>query len=333
MTTRDVTISSDVPTELLLDLHSKFLLKYGENEDDFEFAVTDFLRISGVYWCVTAMDIMGQLDAMKKDEIIKFVMECYDESSGGFRPCTGHDPNLLYTLSAVQILTTFDSLNRVNANKIVSYVKSLYQSDGSFFGDKWGEVDTRFSFGAAAILFLLKRMDEIDWKPATDFVLQCMNFDGGFGTRPDSESHSGQIYCCVGFLTLTGGLHHVEVDNLSWWLAERQLPQSGGLNGRPEKLPDVCYSWWVIASLAMLKRVHWIDAKKLTGFILASQDSETGGISDRPGDMSDPFHTLFGLAGMSLIGAENNLKKVNPCLCMTEDVLRRHDLNIKYLPF
>lgn len=33
-------------------------------------------------------------------------------------------------------------------------------------------------------------------------------------------------------------LHHVDADLLGWWLAERQLP-SGGLNGRPEKLPDV----------------------------------------------------------------------------------------------
>lgn len=31
------------------------------------------------------------------------------------------------------------------------------------------------------------------------------------------------------------------------------------LSGRPEKLPDVCYSWWVLASLKILGKVHWID--------------------------------------------------------------------------
>lgn len=60
-------------------------------------------------------------------------------------------------------------------------------------------------------------------------------------------------------------------DRLAWWLAERQL-QSGGLNGRPEKLPDVCYSWWVLASLAILGRLEWIDADALADFILAAQD-------------------------------------------------------------
>ena len=29
--------------------------------------------------------------------------------------------------------------------------------------------------------------------------------------------------------------------------------------GRPEKLPDVCYSWWVLASLKIIGKLHWID--------------------------------------------------------------------------
>lgn len=32
------------------------------------------------------------------------------------------------------------------------------------------------------------------------------------------------------------------------------------------------------------------------------QDSVEGGISDRPGDMVDVFHTVFGIAGLSLLG-------------------------------
>lgn len=30
-------------------------------------------------------------------------------------------------------------------------------------------------------------------------------------------------------------------------------------SGRPEKLPDVCYSWWVLASLKIIGKLHWID--------------------------------------------------------------------------
>ena len=111
-----------------------------------------------------------------------------------------------------------------------------------------------------------------------------MNFDGGFGCVPGAESHSGQIYCCIGFLSIMHRLHLINADLLGWWLAERQLP-SGGLNGRPEKLADVCYSWWVLASLKIIGRLDWINKDELKAFILQCQDDETGGFSDRPGNM------------------------------------------------
>ena len=167
---------------------------------------------------------------------------------------------------------------------------------------------------------------------AVSYVCECMNFDGGFGTKPGSESHAGQIYCCVAFLSITGDLHKIDADLLGWWLAERQLP-SGGLNGRPEKLPDVCYSWWVLSAMEILGRLHWIDAKSLRAFILASQDDETGGISDRPSNYPDPFHTLFGVAGISLLSKETNedthLKKVNPVFCMPEYVIQKRQIKIQ----
>ena len=76
---------------------------------------------------------------------------------------------------------------------ISSYFIIMQQPDGSFYGDKWGEVDTRFSFCAVAALALLNRLDAIDVPKATEFVISCMNFDGGFGCRPGSETHSGQV--------------------------------------------------------------------------------------------------------------------------------------------
>jgi geranylgeranyl transferase type-2 subunit beta len=84
----------------------------------------------------------------------------------------------------------------------------------------------------------------------------------------------------------------INVDLLGWWLAERQLP-SGGLNGRPEKLQDVCYSWWVIASLSVIGKTNWINLEKLREYILSCQDDETGGFSDRPGNMVSQINLSF----------------------------------------
>ena len=36
-------------------------------------------------------------------------------------------------------------------------------------------------------------MDAVNLQKAVEYVLLCMNFDGGFGCRPGSESHAGQV--------------------------------------------------------------------------------------------------------------------------------------------
>lgn len=69
---------------------------------------------------------------------------------------------------------------------------------------RWGEVDTRFSFCSLASLALLDRLDAISVPNAATFVISCMNFDGGFGVVPGSETHAGQIYCCLGALAIAG---------------------------------------------------------------------------------------------------------------------------------
>jgi len=334
MPQKDAVIPEDAPNELLLDKHVDFIATYGKTKaTEFDYSVSEFLRINGIYWSLTALDIMNARHKLadSPDQLMEFVLSCYHRDSGGFGPCPQHDPHLLYTLSAIQVAVILDRLDMLDLERIEDFICGLQQDDGSFVGDAWKEVDTRFSFCAVAALSLMGKLEtaDIDLDQAVNFVESCMNFDGGFGTRPGSESHAGQIYCCVGFLSITGELHRVDADLLGWWLAERQLP-SGGLNGRPEKLPDVCYSWWVLSSLSIIGRLSWIDSKALKKFILASQDDETGGISDRPGDYPDPFHTLFGVAGISLMNrtseekdGQESLGDINPVYCMPQVILDR----------
>lgn len=41
-------------------------------------------------------------------------------------------------------------------------------------------------------LAILEQRHRIDWDAAVRYILQCQNFDGGFGCVPGSESHAGQ---------------------------------------------------------------------------------------------------------------------------------------------
>ena len=62
---------------------------------------------------------------------------------------------LLVVCVLYQILALYDAFSSISVDSVVHYVSSLQQNDGSFYGDKWGEVDTRFSFCAVACLALL----------------------------------------------------------------------------------------------------------------------------------------------------------------------------------
>lgn len=63
-------------------------------------------------------------------------------------------------------------------------IAALQQPDGSFWGDEWGETDTRFSYCALSALWLLDRLEAVDVPAAAAYVAACKNFDGGFGCTP-----------------------------------------------------------------------------------------------------------------------------------------------------
>ncbi|KAI8846788.1 terpenoid cyclases/protein prenyltransferase alpha-alpha toroid [Chytridium lagenaria] len=272
-------------------------------KDELEYWMSEHLRLNGVYWGLTALALMKSETALNRDDLIAYVLSC-QTPEGSFGGHVSYDGHLLYTLSAVQILVVACMFTlRLLYLTVWKDVKSLQNPDGSFCGDKWGEVDTRFSYCALS---------------SVEFVDQCKNFDGGYGSIPGAESHAAYVFCCVGALAFADALHLVDADKLGWWLAERQL-DSGGLNGRPRNLlMFVCYSW-----------IHWIDGDKLASFILQSQDEDGGGIADRPGDAPDVFHTFsellvdFGFyPGLSLLGY-SSMEKVDPRYCMPVSVIDR----------
>jgi len=245
------------------------------------------LRLNGVYWGLTALHLLGHPDALSRDETIDFVVSC-QRDNGGFGAAPGHDAHMLYTVSAVQILATVDAVDelekrgRGGKEKVGAFIASLQnREDGSFTGDQWGETDTRFLYGALNALSLLGLLHLVDVPKAVTYVQSCENFDGGYGICPGAESHAGQVFTCVGALTIAGRLDLVNKDRLGAWLSERQIDY-GGFNGRPEKLVDACYTWWVGSALAMIDRLHWIDGKKLATFVLQCQVKYTSYISRFP---------------------------------------------------
>ncbi|KAK0624687.1 terpenoid cyclases/protein prenyltransferase alpha-alpha toroid [Bombardia bombarda] len=321
-----------LPSELQLQLattaHVKYIQSLDARKDDYDYWLTEHLRLNGLYWGLTSLHLLGHPQALPRAETIDFVLSCQHDS-GGFGAAPGHDAHMLSTVSAVQILALVDAFDELETRgkkggkaQVGKYIAALQnRQTGTFAGDEWGEEDTRFLYGAFNALSLLGLLDLVDVDKAVDHVVACANFDGGYGVSPGAESHAGQIMTCVATLAIAGRKDLIDADRLGRWLSERQIA-GGGLNGRPEKREDVCYSWWVLSSLAMVGKTHWIDKDQLAGFILSCQDPEKGGISDRPGDMVDVWHTVFGLAGLSLLEFPG-LQPVDEVYCLPKSTIER----------
>ncbi|KAK2964908.1 putative Geranylgeranyl transferase type-2 subunit beta 2 [Blattamonas nauphoetae] len=301
--------------------HINFITSLLDAQGHVTNVLAEHLKMNGLYWALSALDL---LDALPQDEqrdfIREFVFSCFNDD-GGFGGAKNHDSHILTTCSAVQISAILGFIHELDKDKIVEFIASLQKEDGSFTGDRYGEVDTRFSLCATLVLSLFDSITKINVDKAASFIKECRNWDGAFGQVPGSESHGGQIFCCVGSLIHLNRMDVIEKDKLIWWLCERQT-ESGGLCGRPEKDPDVCYSWWNLSAIAALNATEAISTEALIRFILKSQDDEKGGIADSPDNVADVYHTNFGIAGLSLMHFPDIHQQINPEFALTERALR-----------
>jgi geranylgeranyl transferase type-1 subunit beta len=117
------------------------------------------------------------------------------------------------------------------------------------------------------------------------------------------------------------------------WLAQRQI---GGFQGRPGKLEDVCYSFWIGGALSVrppydpffsvgiitsiepsteiqiLGHNDLINEPPNRSFLLSAQ-SPMGGFGKEPEEYPDPFHSYLALAALTIMdcGREFGLGKLD----------------------
>ena len=95
---------------LAADNHVKYIQSLDTKKDDYNYWLTEHLRLNGVYWGLTALHLLGQPEALPRSDTIDFVLSCQHES-GGFGAAPGHDAHMLSTVSAVQILVMLDAVD------------------------------------------------------------------------------------------------------------------------------------------------------------------------------------------------------------------------------
>lgn len=183
--------TTDLPPELtlLVEKHITYIQSLDTRQDRLEYWLTEHLRLNGLYWGLCALHLLGRPSALPPDEVLDFVFSCWvdvGEGKAGFGAAPGHDPHMLYTVSAVQILCLVDGIGELDVRrehgrmKVGRYIAALQDREtGTFHGDQYGELDTRFLYGAFNALSLLHLMSLVDVPKAVSYITSCLNPDGG----------------------------------------------------------------------------------------------------------------------------------------------------------
>lgn len=221
------------------------------------FAALDASRTWILYWIVHALDLLGASPSEHYHGIVEFLRRCQC-ATGGFGGGPQQGPHTAATYAAVLALLavgTPEAYAAIDRRALLSFYMSVKDpASGGFRVQAGGEMDVRGTYTVLAVSRLLG-LDAAEPALTTgcaEFLLSCQSYEGGFGGEPGNEAHGGYTFCAVAALALLGALHRCDLPALSRWLAGRQMPLEGGLQGRTNKLVDSCYSFWQGAVFALL---------------------------------------------------------------------------------
>jgi Prenyltransferase, beta subunit len=177
------------------------------------------------------------------------------------------------------------------------------------------ECDLRFVYCACAICYILGDWSGVDKDAMLQYIQSCRTYDGALSLVPNQESHGGSTYCGIASLALMGELDQVFLHFDGWkedlvrWCVSRQME---GMQGRPNKLEDTCYSYWIGATLKILDCEYLLDRDVLRCFVMGCQ-SGTGGFSKVRDEYHPPdlLHSFYSLAWLSF-----SRKELHPIDCM-----------------
>uniref|UniRef100_A0AAZ3SHY9 Protein farnesyltransferase subunit beta n=1 Tax=Oncorhynchus tshawytscha TaxID=74940 RepID=A0AAZ3SHY9_ONCTS len=278
---------------LLRDQHYQYLKKGLRHLSD-AYECLDASRPWLCYWILHSLELLEEpVPTAIASDVCKFLAQC-QSPTGGFAggPCqAAHLAPTYAAVNALCIIGTQEAYNIIDRyysiidrEKLLSFLFSVKQPDGSFVMHIGGEVD-----------------------------VSCQNWEGGLGGVPGLEAHGGYTFCGMAALVILGKEHMLDLKSLLRWVASRQMRYEGGFQGRCNKLVDGCYSFWQAGLLPLLHRAlfkggdstlslqKWMfEQQALQEYILLCCQNPAGGLLDKPGKSRDFYHTCYCLSGLSV---------------------------------
>nr|KAF6484493.1 farnesyltransferase, CAAX box, beta [Rousettus aegyptiacus] len=150
------------------------------------------------YWILHSLELLDEpIPQMVATDVCHFLELC-QSPEGGFGGGPGQYPHLAPTYAAVNalcIIGTEEAYDIINREKLLQYLYSLKQPDGSFLMHVGGEVDVRSAYCAASVASLTNIITPDLFEGTAEWIARCQNWEGGIGGVPGMEAHGGYTFC------------------------------------------------------------------------------------------------------------------------------------------
>lgn len=300
---------------LLREQHYQYLKKGLRHLSD-AYECLDASRPWLCFWILHSLELLEEpIPAAVASDVCQFLSRC-QSPTGGFSGGPGQHAHLAPTYAAVNalcIIGTEESYNIIDRKKLLDFLLSVKQPNGSFVMHVGGEVDVRSAYCAASVATLTNILTPKLFEDTATWILSCQNWEGGLSGVPGLEAHGGYTFCGTAALVILGKEHMLDLKALLRWVVSRQMRFEGGFQGRSNKLVDGCYSFWQAGLLPLLHRAlfkegeselsrqRWMfEQQALQEYILLCCQNPGGGLVDKPGKSRDFYHTCYCLSGLSI---------------------------------
>uniref|UniRef100_A0A8C6BIW1 Protein farnesyltransferase subunit beta n=1 Tax=Monodon monoceros TaxID=40151 RepID=A0A8C6BIW1_MONMO len=157
------------------------------------------------YWILHSLELLDEpIPQMVATDVCQFLELC-QSPEGGFGGGPGQYPHLAPTYAAVNalcIIGTEEAYDVINREKLLQYLYSLKQPDGSFLMHVGGEVDVRSAYCAASVASLTNIITPDLFEGTAEWIARCQNWEGGIGGVPGMEAHGGYTFCGLAALVI-----------------------------------------------------------------------------------------------------------------------------------
>ncbi|XP_040015954.2 protein farnesyltransferase subunit beta isoform X1 [Gasterosteus aculeatus] len=247
---------------LLREQHYQYLKKGLRHLSD-AYECLDASRPWLCFWILHSLELLEEpIPAAVASDVCQFLARC-QSAAGGFAGGPGQHAHLAPTYAAVNalcIIGTEEAYNIIDREKLLDFLMSVKQPDGSFVMHVGGEVDVRSAYCAASVASLTNILLPKVFEDTPNWILSCQNWEGGLSGVPGLEAHGGYTFCGTAALVILGKEHMLDLKALLRWVVSRQMRFEGGFQGRCNKLVDGCYSFWQAGLLPLLHRALFKEA-------------------------------------------------------------------------